>query len=297
MRGTRLHRRLLRRPVRSIPAHAGNTRRCPRPGTGPAVHPRACGEHPADRLAKTKAAGPSPRMRGTRGQMTARFGQARSIPAHAGNTRHPDTPCARAAVHPRACGEHASCGPTLSLASGPSPRMRGTPAPARPDASSGRSIPAHAGNTPAGRSIPALRAVHPRACGEHRKEGRTPKIPGGPSPRMRGTQERGSNPENPWRSIPAHAGNTVRFPVVSSGLPVHPRACGEHVAAAQGLVSRIGPSPRMRGTLISVSPVSELTRSIPAHAGNTVFGSRMSIQRPVHPRACGEHFILSVKVN
>jgi hypothetical protein len=112
--------------------------------------------------------------------------------------------------------------------------------------------------------------VHPRARGEH-----------APSARRAACAA---------RSIPAHAGNTTpRFTRVTN-MPVHPRARGEHLvlvlvlagvvrsipahagntgSVLSGMMGRIGPSPRTRGT-----------RSR---------GRAWLVARTVHPRARGEH--------
>ena len=209
MRGTRQADDPVRPVLRSIPAHAGNT-----PGSGGPVrpwpvHPRACGEHLRASSQAQRAAGPSPRMRGTllRGQPTLR--QHRSIPAHAGNTAWTWIKPPWPAVHPRACGEHRFCLMYAGLMVGPSPRMRGTQVVSGAACLASRSIPAHAGNTAthAGGSWPW--SVHPRACGEHLPMAAVELGEVGPSPRMRGTLFLGVGLRGGGRSIPAHAGNTA----------------------------------------------------------------------------------------
>ena len=127
VRGTRDCR--LRFPTgnRSIPACAGNTRRCPRSGQIPTVHPRVCGEH-------------------ARG-VGARAGALRSIPACAGNTISIAT-LSRAVTgpSPRVRGTRVHDGEGGAVP-GPSPRVRGTPS-------------ALSSADPSG-------SVHPRVCGEH----------------------------------------------------------------------------------------------------------------------------------
>ena len=91
---------------RFIPAHAGNTSLTSAAPSSVAVHPRACGEHPACRLMPIWRGGSSPRMRGTRYDRPPRISTL--------------------TVHPRACGEH-SCGLRVRWwRVGSSPRMRGT---------------------------------------------------------------------------------------------------------------------------------------------------------------------------
>ena len=172
------------------------------------VHPRACGEHlTVDLIAKTgggssprmrgtqpplglteQEAGSSPRMRGTHPCPAVKPGAPRFIPAHAGNTIKRPSPSAAPAVHPRACGEHASGSLRKKLMRGSSPRMRGTRCPGRGFHRCCRFIPAHAGNTKTGLTIRTAVPVHPRACGEHGllENRRGQKL--GSSPRMRGTR-------------------------------------------------------------------------------------------------------------
>ena len=130
-----------------IPAHAGNTR-CRANGRSPGGdHPRACGEHRAQRVAADPERGSSPRMRGTRcaGRLPRLFGGI--IPAHAGNTLACRQKSIDSRDHPRACGEHLLTVSCSSRATGSSPRMRGTQAPAASKSARPGIIPAHAGNT------------------------------------------------------------------------------------------------------------------------------------------------------
>ena len=133
--------------VRLIPAPAGNTLVLfPLVLAAPA-HPRACGEHELLGKLTDVAAGSSPRLRGTPLDRARRAKPPRLIPAPAGNTwdqpRHHLGP----AAHPRACGEHLSMATSISLWSGSSPRLRGTPHHAATLGHLPRLIPAPAGNT------------------------------------------------------------------------------------------------------------------------------------------------------
>ena len=152
---------------RFIPAHAGNTRIYSHRRRGRPVHPRACGEHMIHGLSVMRAAGSSPRMRGTPPTSNPRVNISRFIPAHAGNTFSEHDYQSGIAVHPRACGEHHLCRRQARGYGGSSPRMRGTHETRDAHARIGRFIPAHAGNTPGAAAIRRALAVHPRACGEH----------------------------------------------------------------------------------------------------------------------------------
>ena len=126
MRGTRrLHRLLCRRPG-IIPAYAGNTFQALRLLHPRWDHPRVCGEHLFHSLIFRRAAGSSPRMRGTHGL----FGWKRDclgiIPAYAGNTQRPANRPTWCQDHPRVCGEHFHSWFGTVHGLGSSPRMRGT---------------------------------------------------------------------------------------------------------------------------------------------------------------------------
>ena len=160
--------------------------------------------------------------------------------------------------------------------SGSSPRVRGTLQNIVANLGAGRFIPARAGNIVAGLSPWTRYAVHPRACGEHRRPARSRTSAAGSSPRVRGTFQAGAAGGLLGRFIPARAGNIIlqsRKHILST---VHPRACGEHEARQQ--------------------LISQAQRFIPARAGNMIpipAGGRVT---PVHPRACGEHlFNLTIK--
>ena len=255
----------------------------------PTVHPRACGEH-LDAVVETlRAAGSSPRLRGThrgRGPLPERLG---FIPAPAGNTRAGFRLHRRFTVHPRACGEHCHRSQEGASAAGSSPRLRGTRDGAVVHVHVHRFIPAPAGNTLRDRAAPRTGPVHPRACGEH---------PGmivhsgdyyGSSPRLRGTPVAEPSLASPFRFIPAPAGNTTRPSGRGTSLPVHPRACGEHIEELPHGDGRSGSSPRLRGTPEGGARVCRHQRFIPAPAGNTRPAGGSAPCPSVHPRACGEH--------
>ena len=195
-----------------------------------------------------KKIGSSPRVRGTcprprRGGRGRRF-----IPACAGNIDENSNRNLSGSVHPRVCGEHSSTRPLMASTPGSSPRVRGTCYQAERAVAVGRFIPACAGNMPVSKAITQLLSVHPRVCGEH--HGRVLLAIGftGSSPRVRGTSATSGSARRRGRFIPACAGNIHRGFCTPTTTPVHPRVCGEHLAATllQSLVT--GSSPRVRGT-------------------------------------------------
>ncbi len=191
-------------------------------------------------------------------------------------------------VHPRACGERFVYSNAGDAWAGSSPRMRGTDGqgPFRPDAR--RFIPAHAGNGFGGRAARSPVSVHPRACGERWVGIILPVDDPGSSPRMRGTVRRGFSRSALGRFIPARAGNGQRRAVHTTVYTVHPRACGERLKTRVVQPSKIGSSPRVRGTVKMTLLKAFSKRFIPAHAGNGCRLSKMWKSNTVHPRACGE---------
>ena len=111
----------------------------------------------------------------------------------------------------------------------------------------------------------------------------------GSSPRLRGTRSRRRGLWTFSRFIPAPAGNTCAENGHSAQVPVHPRACGEHMMLKRREMMLPGSSPRLRGTPRHVGADRQPLRFIPAPAGNTGRWWRASLSETVHPRACGEH--------
>ena len=194
-----------------------------------------------------------------------------------------------AAVHPRACGEHAIDAKRWVEQGGSSPRLRGTSCfgPSRPRLV--WFIPAPAGNME--RRAPNVQTapVHPRACGEHRSLLCVRFARNGSSPRLRGTCPHTRQNTANTRFIPAPAGNMTTLRLTAGATTVHPRACGEHDKTKARLNIAAGSSPRLRGTSDWKGSLKAGTRFIPAPAGNMHGGPAPADPHPVHPRACGEH--------
>ena len=173
---------------------------------------------------------------------------------------------------------------------GSSPRGRGTLERLGCGLGQPRFIPARAGNTAGGSATRPRSTVHPRAGGEH-SVSRIPSCSNaGSSPRGRGTPAGEGQGELRHRFIPARAGNTTRAPPAARAPSVHPRAGGEHVAVQVAGRGVTGSSPRGRGTLLPRAAPYLDDRFIPARAGNTYAPAGPLPDKPVHPRAGGEHF-------
>ena len=196
----------------------------------------------------------------------------RIIPAYAGNTRSHMCMSCVVRDHPRVCGEHRLDSIEKELATGSSPRMRGTlhVVPIAQDRSG--IIPAYAGNTIVGEYFVEDNGDHPRVCGEHSLIASVRSLNEGSSPRMRGTQVNVMPHGRPPGIIPAYAGNTSADAGGGAFLRDHPRVCGEHFQPFQAAHGYLGSSPRMRGTPVSIEAKKAASGIIPAYAGNTPTG-------------------------
>ena len=134
---------------RIIPARAGQTRTRRRVGLPHPDHPRACGANGVWGTFNIRGHGSSPRVRGKHARRGVGGGEARIIPARAGQTCgtshgiwfHPD--------HPRACGANGWVALNIACVRGSSPRVRGKLGVTSPTTAQNRIIPARAGQTPA----------------------------------------------------------------------------------------------------------------------------------------------------
>ena len=269
VRGTQERRARDDRPEGIIPACAGNTWSMQVVLRAFRDHPRVCGEHRPCRFCRMLRRGSSPRVRGTLRLGDVLVGLPGIIPACAGNTPYNKLPLYDTGDHPRVCGEHVVLFCVMPVASGSSPRVRGThgqrPLPGRQYGI----IPACAGNTQDGDRRGMDGRDHPRVCGEHSPISGSKAATMGSSPRVRGTLR--------WRRggwirpgiIPACAGNTTWISSLRSMARDHPRACGEHKSVCTPPTSCSGSSPRVRGTLEAGTYVFEADGIIPACAGNT----------------------------
>ena len=135
------------RVMRIIPAHAGQTCATPCTALRSSDHPRACGANSVAYPRVHTIVGSSPRMRGKRSVPSLVSERCRIIPAHAGQTWSRMLQVAVRPDHPRACGANRRNVPNLDVATGSSPRMRGKRLATTSALTSGRIIPAHAGQT------------------------------------------------------------------------------------------------------------------------------------------------------
>ena len=189
----------------------------------------------------------------------------------------------------RVCGEHRTLTDENGEPWGSSPRMRGTHQIRDVSADIHGIIPAYAGNTMLTRPGHTQLGDHPRVCGEHRLAGLVGHVPGGSSPRMRGTLQCRVASEGESGIIPAYAGNTFSATPTPTSTGDHPRVCGEHPKAVPLTEASAGSSPRMRGTPERHHVAPRQGGIIPAYAGNTRRSSNAPSPTRDHPRVCGEH--------
>ncbi len=290
-RGTQLIPDISHTGPRFIPAGAGNTAIYPSRRTPCSVHPRWRGEHAAPANSPPCAGGSSPLARGTPQRAGIQWSGGRFIPAGAGNTKWLITHACASTVHPRWRGEHLSACTRSMRSGGSSPLARGTRACSTACGTSGRFIPAGAGNTVNSSCWLALATVHPRWRGEHMIKQVCCVTFSGSSPLARGTRKCIRHREPAGRFIPAGAGNTSSRRLARRCLAVHPRWRGEHDGIAIHNTLRAGSSPLARGTHAQDQRSQALQRFIPAGAGNTMAANLNSGQGAVHPRWRGEHFV------
>ena len=131
-------------------------------------------------------------------------------------------------------------------------------------------IPAHAGNTRLSGKWAHRAEVHPRSRGEYRLLMPLILTSVGSSPLTRGIQWLGFDGSRTHGFIPAHAGNTPLFPLLTNLNQVHPRSRGEYPIEHLSQKRSLGSSPLTRGIHAAEEQRADQVRFIPAHAGNTL---------------------------
>ncbi len=152
---------------------------------------------------------------------------------------------------------------------GLSPLARGTRFFGSATGRASRFIPAGAGNTLEAITLHQLISVYPRWRGEHAVNALRSILNAGLSPLARGTPGEVAEIYELMRFIPAGAGNTAVSTVCAAMIAVYPRWRGEHSVAALYSCRSIGLSPLARGTRVVGDTSTDITRFIPAGAGNT----------------------------
>ena len=158
--------RLTRKPTpRSIPAHAGEPNRPSASTSPPRVYPRPRGGTPIGNILSVVGQGLSPPTRGNPGRARGISVLGWSIPAHAGEPRHPLALGAGRAVYPRPRGGTPRLPARRFRPSGLSPPTRGNLRGTMFSAARAGSIPAHAGEPLKPILTAAAIVVYPRPRG------------------------------------------------------------------------------------------------------------------------------------
>ena len=297
------------RPIElgSIPARAGEPRSRDRSGRQTRVYPRACGGTAAAIIAASASSGLSPRVRGNRNSRGDRGGCGGSIPARAGNRiASSDRPQPRRSiparageppqqavagqpdeVYPRACGGTSARSRSRASSAGLSPRVRGNPDHDRARRTTRGSIPARAGEPREAHRGAEHHWVYPRACGGTSWQPQPDGCLRGLSPRVRGNHRRRDVDGNTGGSIPARAGEPIKWASLKGLGWVYPRACGGTVEQPAAGLGAQGLSPRVRGNLSQLAAGWAKHRSIPARAGEPAHLAIPLAELGVYPRACG----------
>ena len=150
-----------------------------------------------------------------------------------------------------------------------------------------RSIPACAGEPPAGVGRHRREKVYPRVCGGTRSRGSNRTVGRGLSPRVRGNLLTRDISAIRIGSIPACAGEPGASPGHLERGAVYPRVCGGTNKTNRATIPISGLSPRVRGNLPSRRRDRRPRGSIPACAGEPSSLSASSAFIRVYPRVCG----------
>ena len=272
---------------RSIPACAGEPpwqKGCPSPRK---VYPRVCGGTAPELRGPRRDPGLSPRVRGNPRSLRLAPYRRGSIPACAGEPPAPPGWPGSYRVYPRVCGGIWRGGRWEGGVKGLSPRVRGNRR-GSPRSSPWRgSIPACAGEPVCCRILEQVQQVYPRVCGGTVTHPSSTSPPTGLSPRVRGNRRHAARHTGSRGSIPACAGEPARRQRARMWCEVYPRVCGGTGTNNDPSFVQRGLSPRVRGNQTPITPVVDITRSIPACAGEP---ARCTASRPspwVYPRVCG----------
>ncbi len=214
-------------------------------------------------------------------------GNARSIPAHAGEPLVPREAAKASAVYPRPRGgtrpRHAS--PLVPC--GLSPPTRGNLGRRlRVHARTG-SIPAHAGEPTTMQASRCATKVYPRPRGGTPRPASQNEYGTGLSPPTRGNRDNAVPCRPPTGSIPAHAGEPIIERFLPHIPPVYPRPRGGTKLTPSITTVRQGLSPPTRGNPNHPRALAPFTRSIPAHAGEPRRNHRGRFADGVYPRPRG----------
>ena len=151
-------------------------------------------------------------------------------------------------VHPHGCGERMCPAAADRVKIGSSPRVWGT-----------------ADNE--SRS-PQGDLVHPHGCGERVSSSNLFIAKIGSSPRVWGTGNCQRHIQSMVRFIPTGVGNGSEIEEQMKNPTVHPHGCGERKQGFFNRVRKLGSSPRVWGTVLTLGGDIDTDRFIPTGVGN-----------------------------
>ena len=210
-----------------------------------------------------------------------------SIPACAGEPNAGRKYAELGGVYPRVCGGTATATAVEIGGRGLSPRVRGNPTPMTVPTLRPRSIPACAGEPEDITRYHKPGEVYPRVCGGTSPDCNASEKYQGLSPRVRGNRRLCPQTDAPRGSIPACAGEPLSVGDWCGDRTVYPRVCGGTADVCINALARGGLSPRVRGNHAASYSASLSSGSIPACAGEPLYGIRRPPLSAVYPRVCG----------
>ena len=195
----------------------------------------------------------------------------------------------RSADHPRSRGEYTLVPTLRDRVPGSSPLSRGILLCKIAGEHLEGIIPALAGNTDRWSRVSPGGTDHPRSRGEYSRRTGASGFASGSSPLSRGIRGDQATCHAACRIIPALAGNTARPQGIRPRRADHPRSRGEYLCCMLGSDTETGSSPLSRGIHFASHNLGNLTRIIPALAGNTRTTRMERALQSDHPRSRGEY--------
>ena len=153
-----------------------------------------------------------------------------------------------------------------------------------------RITPAGAGKTLSPPVLSALRADHPRRCGENAVRDIQQGKGRGSPPQVRGKRKRLMTYMGRTGITPAGAGKTFRGLRSRTLSGDHPRRCGENDMAMLDEAVGAGSPPQVRGKRGHSDCTAQSRGITPAGAGKTLVRCLLKFLHRDHPRRCGENF-------
>ena len=190
-------------------------------------------------------------------------------------------------VYPRVCGGTQIMPPRGRRRHGLSPRVRGNQAVDAVVRREAGSIPACAGEPQSQRGVARQPKVYPRVCGGTSEPENPAELDWGLSPRVRGNREKVHSAPHVSGSIPACAGEPMKWLPRLCGSSVYPRVCGGTGGGGGSGCAWPGLSPRVRGNPAGARKGKYSPGSIPACAGEPSLADPDIDYLEVYPRVCG----------